>query len=253
MTGLRTTLFLIPAAVFAATASSAFAAGDVKLLPAKDGTRLNLSATASVELANDEARVSFYALETAPTLAEATQKALKRVNTGLARIKTQGIDAQLETTGLSSSPVYNEPKKGEAAKIVAWQVRQNIMGKVKSVEDAARLAQTAADYFAFSGVQFSLSTKAQSAVQEKLMREAMADIRAQAAIVADELGGGDVRVVSVTFNRSSYNMGGVYKANTAMLARAAGEADEASAPLPLFEAGRSNVSRQVNVELVIAP
>ena len=62
-----------------------------------------------------------------------------------------------------------------------------------------------------------------------------------------------MRVVSVTFNRSSYNMGGVYKANTAMLARAAGEADGASAPLPLFEAGRSNVSRQVNVELVIAP
>ena len=38
--------------------------------PGKDGTVLNLSATASVELANDQAVVNFYAMETAPTLLE---------------------------------------------------------------------------------------------------------------------------------------------------------------------------------------
>lgn len=253
MIRIRTLLLALPTvAVLAAASASASAAETAAMRPDKDGTTLNLSATASVELANDEAAVSFYALETAPTLAEATQKVLKRVNTGLARIKTKGLDAQFETTNLSSNPVYNDPKKGEAARIVGWEVRQNVTGKVRNVEDAAPLAQAAAEYFAFSGVQFSLSRQAQSAVQEKLMREAMADIRAQAAIVASELGGGEIRVVSVTFNRSSYNMGGVYKANAVMMARSA-DAASGAMPLPQFEAGRSSVSRQVSAQLKVVP
>ena len=156
MNRLHTSVAAFTCAALLSSATLAAAADVECMRPGKDGTVLNLSATASVELANDQAVVNFYAMDTAPTLLEATQKVLKRVNEGLAKVKALDIKAEYETTNLSSYPRYNEPKKGEAAKIVGWEVRQNISGTVKEVDDAAKLAQQAAKYFAFDGVQFSL-------------------------------------------------------------------------------------------------
>ena len=100
-------------AVLLSTAAFAGAAEVEGMRPGKDGTVLNLSATASVELANDQAVVNFYAMDAAPTLLEATQKVLKRVNEGLAKVKALDIKAEYETTNLSSYPRYNEPKKAK--------------------------------------------------------------------------------------------------------------------------------------------
>ena len=254
MNRLRTSAAALTCIALMGTAFTVCAAEPEVMRPGKDGTVLNLSATASVELANDQAVVNFYAMETAPTLLEATQKVLKRVNEGLAKVKALDIKAEYETTNLSSYPRYNEPKKGEAAKIVGWEVRQSISGTVKEVDDAAELAQQAAKYFAFDGVRFSLSKAAQSKVQEQLMREALIDVRTQAAIIAEELGAkpSDVRVESINFNRSNYGMGVEYKTNMPRLA-AARATDAASMPLPQFEPGKSTVSRQVSAQLRIDP
>ena len=180
MNRLHTSVAAFTCAALLSSATLAAAADVECMRPGKDGTVLNLSATASVELANDQAVVNFYAMETAPTLLEATQKVLKRVNEGLAKVKALDIKAEYETTNLSSYPRYNEPKKGEAAKIVGWEVRQSISGTVKEVDDAAELAQQAAKYFAFDGVRFSL----------------------------------------INFNRSNYGMGVEYKTNMPRLAAA---------------------------------
>ena len=254
MNRLHTSVAAFTCAALLSSATLAAAADVECMRPGKDGTVLNLSATASVELANDQAVVNFYAMDTAPTLLEATQKVLKRVNEGLAKVKALDIKAEYETTNLSSYPRYNEPKKGEAAKIVGWEVRQNISGTVKEVDDAAKLAQQAAKYFAFDGVQFSLSKQAQRTVQEQLMREALTDVRTQAKIIASELGTepGDIRVESINFNRSSYGMGVEYKTNMPMMS-AARAMDSARMPLPQFDPGKSTVSRQVSAQLRIDP
>ena len=254
MVRLHQLIVAIPCAALIAASGAALAADSAGFTPDKKGTTLHLAAMASVELPNDKATVSFQAQETAATLAEATERLIKRVNLGVARLKASGVDAVFETNNVSSYPRYTEPRKGEAAKIVGWEVHQSISGKVSKVEDAAKLAQTGADYFAISGVNFSLSKAAQGRVQEQLMREAMKDVRAQAEVTASELGAGseDIRVVSVTFNRSSQNMIGAFKAASPMMARAA-DASLERMPLPQFEAGRTSVSRQVNVELRVEP
>ena len=133
-------------------------------------------------------------------------------------------------------------------------MRQNISGTVKEVDDAAKLAQQAAKYFAFDGVQFSLSKAAQRMVQEQLMKEALVDVRTQAKIIAQELGAkpSDIRVESINFNRSNYGMGVEYKTNMPRLA-AARAMDSASMPLPQFDPGKSTVSRQVSAQLRIDP
>ncbi len=258
MTRIRSIFLLVPCMTILAAAAGAAQTDPViepVMRPAKDGALVNLSATASVELANDQAEVSFYAAESAKSLAEATQKVLKRVNAGLDKIKALGVKAQFETTNLSSYPRYNEPKKGEAAKIVSWEVRQNITATVGNVNDAARIAQAAAEDFAFSGVRFSLSEAAQSSVQEQLMRAAIKSIRDQAAVVASELGAAadDVRVVTVNFNRENAGIGIEYKNSAPMLASRASMDAAAAMPLPQFEPGKSKVSRQVSAQVRVQP
>lgn len=237
--------------VLALTSVSAFAAPD-GVRTGKDGTVVTLPVTATVELANDQAVVSFYTVEVDKDLATATKRVIDRVNKGLNELKALGLPVEFETQSMSSYPRYSQTKNGEQAKIVGWEVRQNISGTVKDVAAAAPLAQKVGEYFAFERVSFTLSRQAQQKVQDDLMKAAVMQARQQAEVIAMSLGAqaDDVRIESMDFNAANIERYGnrLYAAMAADTVRA-----KASMPVPVFEPGQTTVSRYMTARVRIKP
>ena len=146
------------AALLAAASLSAVAALPDGVRTGKDGTVVTISAEATLSQANDEATVNLYYTETGKDAATVAKHVIERTNAGLEALKGLNIaGAKFESTQLSSWPQYVTKKKGEAAVIGGWEVRQSLQVKVKNAAEAAQVAQAAQQYFAFESVNFSLS------------------------------------------------------------------------------------------------
>ncbi|MDO4937599.1 MAG: SIMPL domain-containing protein, partial [Sutterellaceae bacterium] len=239
MKAMRVTVPAVCVSTILALASvSAFAGSGDGVRTGKDGTVVTLPVTATVELANDQAVVNFYTVEVDKDLATATKRVIDRVNKGLTELKALGLPVEFETQSMSSYPRYSQAKNGEQAKIVGWEVRQNISGTVKDVSAAAPLAQKVGEYFAFERVNFTLSREAQQKVQDDLMRAAVMQARQQAEVIAISLGAeaDDVRIESMDFNASN-----IERYSNRMYAALAADSRsaKASVPVPVFEPGQT--------------
>lgn len=236
--------------LLAVAATSAFAAGD-GIRTGKDGTVVTLPVTATVELANDQAVVSFYTVEVDKDLATATKRVIDRVNKGLTELKAMNLPVDYETQSMSSYPRYSSSKNGEPSKIIGWEVRQNVQGTVKDVSAAAAVAQKVGEYFAFDRVNFTLSREAKQKVQDDLMRDAVMQARQQAEVIAVSLGAEaeDVRIESMDFNAA--NIEGYSNRMYAMAADA--RVMKAAMPVPVFEPGQTTVSRYMTARVRIKP
>ena len=232
-------------------AASAQAAPKAPLPP---GTVVTLPVTASVQVANDQAVVEMYVLEQAAELGEATNKAVERAARGISELKAAYPQAQLQTQSLSSVPRYAKAAEGAAAAIVGWEVRQSVSARISDVEQAAAFVQNAQRYFAFSRVGFQLSPQSQQAVQEKLVRDALHNMKQQARLIAETMAGKRARVSfeSVEFHNAAYERPVTYRANSALLAAKSSAGDGAGA-LPVFEAGETTLTRSLTAKLRIKP
>lgn len=238
--------------ILALASTSALAATSDGIRTGKDGTVVTLPVTATLELENDQAVVSFYTVEVDKDLATATKRVIDRVNKGLNELKALNLPVEFETQSMSSYPRYSQTKNGEEAKIIGWEVRQNISGTVKDVTAAAPLAQKVGEYFAFERVNFTLSRQAQQKVQNELMKAAVMQARQQAEVIALTLGAQarDVRIESMDFNASNIERYGnrVYASMASDGVRA-----KAAMPPPVFEPGQTTVSRYMTARVRIKP
>ncbi len=238
------------AALLAVSAAQVMAASD-GVRTGKDGTVVTLPVTATIDLANDQAVVSFYSLSVDKDLTTATKQVIENVNKGLKELKALNLPVDFETLGMSSFPRYAQVKKGEDAKIVGWEVRQNVTATVKDVNAAAQLAQKVGEYFAFERVNFTLSRAAQQKVQDELMKMAVGQARSQAEVIAVTLGAEarDVRIESLEFNASNMDR----YANRMYAMDAGMRAAKEAMPMPAFEPGQTTVSRYLTARVRIKP
>lgn len=232
--------------------AATLAAGSVaaeELTPSRKGTLVTLPVSAQLQLANDEATVQFYTIETDKSLSAATKRVLERVNQGLEQLKALNLPAQFQTQTLSSYPRYSPHKEGVTPEIIGWEVRQSISARISDVEQAPKLAQEIAKHFAFNGVHFGLSQQAQQKVQIELMQMAVGQVRAQAQAVAQSMGlpNAQIRVESLDFSGAGAPR---MHANKLYMADAVAASAE-SMPLPAFEAGQTTLSRQLTARVRI--
>lgn len=219
----------------------------------KNGTVMTLPVTASAQVVNDQAELQFFVLETHRDLKQATAKVLKRMTQGVDALKAGGLAIQLQTGGMHSYPRYGKPANGEAAKIEGWEVRQSLSVRVTDIRQVGEVAGKAARYFGFEGVSFSVSERTREAVQEELMRTALESVRRQAACVAAALGAAPskVRIESLDWSASDAVSGPVYARNALKAAMDGTVMEQALAPTPSFEAGKSQLTRRVTAKLRI--
>ncbi|MBB4841930.1 putative secreted protein [Paucibacter oligotrophus] len=236
---LRSLLVLMSAATAAGLAVAAPAGQNQDNLP-RD--RLNLSASASVEVTRDVLGVSF-ATTKEGTDAAAVQTALKQaLDAALAEARKAAKPGQIEvqTGNFSLYPRY-APKGG----INGWQGTAELLVEGK---DAAGIAQLSGRISSMniSRVSYSLSKEQRQKVEGDVVKQAIANFKARAADYAQQFGYGGYSIGEVNVN--TQDSGPMPMAAPQMRFKAmAASADEA---LPT-EAGKASVTVNVSGTVVM--
>lgn len=149
-----------------------------------EGTALLLTGTAEMEVANDEAVAHLYLEQQDTDLQRAQSLANQRVAEAIAQLKRADPSAQLESSGYSSTPVY---QPGSQRKLVAWRVRQGVSLRTTDLQALPRAIAAAQQYLALGGIGFRLSRAAREKVEGELIERAIANLNARIAAAARAL------------------------------------------------------------------
>jgi predicted secreted protein len=172
--------WLALAAAFVVTAGIAQPTAPVRF----EGTLLIMTGAAELEVANDEAVVSFFLEVQEPELARAQSQVNQRMADGVAAVKRADPKAQVETSGYGSYPVY---QPGAGRRIVGWRVRQSVNVRTTELANLPQAIAAGQQQLALGGIDFRLSRAARERVEGELIQSAIANLNARVAAAAQAL------------------------------------------------------------------
>ena len=217
-----------------------------------DGITVNLRGEASVTIPNDEAVLNFTKRSQKQTAALAADEVILAANKAIEALKKFGDKVIVETTSLSTSPVYSKARDGEVSVPGAWRSRETLSISVKDVRLVSEVLSAAAKTMEYDGMHFRISKDARRSKNEALIRAAMQNAMAQATTVAEELGCTDknVKVTGVTVgDRAEHAVR--YRAEAAVMS--ARMMDNGVGAAPQVSAGTTDVSLSVHLTAKIMP
>lgn len=171
------------AAAFAFAVGAAFAQAPASS-PRFEGTLIVMTGEAEVEVANDEAVLTFYLEVQEPELARAQSQVNQRVAEGVAALKRADPKSQVETIGYGSYPVY---QPGGGRKIIGWRARQSVNVKTTDLSALPKTVAAGQQQLALGGIDFRLSRVARERVEGELIQRAIANVNARVAAAAQSL------------------------------------------------------------------
>lgn len=185
-----------------AFAPSAFA----QTAPAPSEATLSLSATGSVSVAPDQARVTAGVVSRADTAAEAVRDNAQKMQAVFAALRRAGVaESDLQTARLNVNPVYaNQPSRSDGGyqepRITGYEASNQVSALLREIDGvgAAIDAVFEAGANSLDGVEF-LSSEAETARNEA-RREAVAELMALRDLYAEAAGFTVVRMVSFSEN-----------------------------------------------------
>lgn len=177
---------------------------------------ITVSGTGKAAAVPDIAHITFSVTQTAATVAEAQAAATKQSNAALAYLKDQGIDDKdVRTSSYNISPQYSYPRpctggmlcpvyENSTPKITGYQVSETIEVTVHDLDKTGTLlaglgSQNVQNLY---GPEFALDNPA--APQEEARAKAIADAKAQAELLARQLGVHLGKVVSFSEGGGGY-------------------------------------------------
>lgn len=198
-----------------------------------NGTLLLMTASAEVEVPNDEALAAFFYEAQDADLVKAQALVNQRVGEGTAALKRADPKGHVETAGYSTYPVYAGGSGGNRA-IVGWRVRQGVTLRTADLGALPRTVSTVQSLLALGGVDFRLSRQARDRVDAELIRLATANLNGRLASAAGALGATPARL-----RLEEVNFGMREGGPQPMMMRAQTMSAEGGAPPPTFEPGRT--------------
>jgi predicted secreted protein len=211
--------------------------------PRADNALVQLTASAELELPNDEAVASF-AVEVQDADAQRAQTLVnQRAAVGLAALKKADPSAQIETAGYSSYPVY---ARDGNSRITGWRVRQGLQLRTTDLAALPRTIAQGQETMILAGVEFRVSRKAREGARAELIRRAVGDLNLRVAAVAQAL---NVAPERLRLEELSFSPEGGER--PPMMFRAQSAADAPAAPPPALEAGSSLQQLTVSAKLRI--
>lgn len=198
---------------------------------AAGGALVLMTASAELELPNDEAVANFYFETQDADLTRAQSQVNQRVGEGTAALKRADPKALIETSGYSSYPVYST---GTGRNIVGWRVRQGVSLRTENLAALPKTIAAAQPHLAVGGIDFRLSKATRERVEAQLIQQAIVNLNARFTAAAQALGvpASRIRIEEVNFGvRDTVGP-------QPMMARSTPMALEAAAP-PTLESGRS--------------
>ena len=201
---IRTAGALALGALVVAVAALAVRPGAAVGAPAVDGTIphvITVSATGSVTLVPDVARVGVGVTVTKPTVKAARDAAGTAMNAIIAGIKGLGIDEKdIKTTGIDLSPQYDT----NGRKVVGYQMSERLQITVRDLDKAGDVVDTATAKGATNvdGLWFEVADPAKAMDQARA--DAIAQARTSAQAMATAAGVSLGAVVSISESSASY-------------------------------------------------
>jgi predicted secreted protein len=217
--------------IFAGAAAAATAAAA--------GPTIELTAEASRPAANDMVRATVYAEATGSNPAELARRVNQDIGEGL-RVAKAKSGVSVKSGRQDTAPVY-----GKDRRIEGWRMHSELV--IESRDAAAvseLLGQLQQMRLAVAGVAQFPAPETRRKAEDEATREAIANFRARAAVVADTLG------KPYTLRHLNVMQGGQMPMPVMRAPRMAMEA--AAAPPPPLEAGESLVTTTISGKVELA-
>lgn len=221
-------------------------------LPVSDPSKvstIDVSGTGEAFAIPDIASESFTIEQKAATVAEAQATVTKKVTAVMAFLKTSGIaEKDIQTTNYSANPEYSYPNpcygdvcpvSNREPKLLGFTVSETITVKIRNTENVGAVVDGLGKLgvTGLSGPNFTVD--APETVTAQARAKAIADAKANAEVLAKDLGVRIVRIVRFSENGGGMNPTPMY----AKLDMAAGSA----APSPQLPAGENKYTSNVTV------
>ena len=221
---------------------AAWAAGDTTT-PQKT-IQMTMEGEARMTVPNDEAIVVLSAQRQEKDVNAATDDVVRCGDAVMKALKALGPNVVVETTGLSTQPVYTRAKEGEVSEVGAWQARQTLRVTVRDVQLVSKVLSAAGSDMTYDGIQFRVSDRAQDAQQDELIRRAVADAMRQAQVVTQSIGRKASELEVTNIRVGSVSDGGRrYYAAPMMAAESSGRR-----AVPQVSAGTAEMSLSVTLQ-----
>ncbi len=208
--------------------------------PAPAANLLQLSTSATVEVAQDWLTLTLSTTKEAADAAGVQAQLTQALDAALAQARRQAQPGQLE---VRTGPFGLYPRYGKDGKINGWQGRAEL---VLAGRDFARITGTAGQIqtLSVSAVGFSLAPESRTKAENEAQAQAVARFQERAATLAQAFGFGGYTLRSVAVSTS-----GQYptpQPRMLTMAAKAGALEDAAVPV---EAGKAQVSAQVSGEV----
>lgn len=220
--------------------------------PIEKGMEVQVTGQAAMSVANDEAEVTFSAIESSKTAKVASDKVVARTNSALAALKKSPLMeaiSSMRTTTLSVNPRYTRGTEKAAPEIDGWEAVSRLSVTVKNLEKMSDIMQLVNKDMTYEGVSFSVSRETRQRYEEKLLADATKNSIAKLNTIAKTLGLDEGHVKLVKLNTETNMPGAVRYYAAPRMAKMANTMDAA----PQVEAGDTDLELRVSAEALIMP
>lgn len=196
--------------------------------------RVSFQVEAMREVANDWATARLSVVAEGKEAAAVASSVNRQMADALAVAK-RAKDVEVQSGAYTTQPVYDD------GRVVRWRAQQELRVESADVDRLAKLIGTLqGESVLLSGIQFSVKPATRSALEDELIKEALAAFRDRATLIAKGLGAKDWALISLSVGQS----GGQPRL---MQMRADSEMMSMSRSVPaVLEAGTSEIRVQVH-------
>lgn len=158
---------------------------------------VSLTAQAALEVDNDRIEALLFAEQEGPDPAKLADVVNREMDWAVQQLRSIKAIA-VSTPAYQTFPVYQQ------GRITGWRVRQAL--KLESADMTAmnQVLGKLQSRLALQGVSFVLSSERRQQVEEDLIKQALVHFTARAAMVAQALGRGGYRLVTLQVNSGGY-------------------------------------------------
>lgn len=212
---------------------------------AMEGPGLSVEGTGQAKLAPDQASISLSVVTTGHTAQETQAENARNMQAVTEAVKALGIeDRHIKTAGITLQPEYDY-RSGER-KLKGYTAVNSVRVEVKELSKVGRVIDSALRSGANKVDSLDFSLQAPERLEQTALKNAVADARSKAEVIAAALGKSIVGLRQVTENVTGYS-----RSNYAVSMLAAKAGDEAAASTPV-EPGELELTASVHIEFVLS-
>lgn len=201
---------------------------------------VSLQAAAHREVDNDTMRAVLFAEDEDVNATKLADRVNRAVNDAVRTAKAEP-KVKVTTGGYQTYPVYDKTR------IVRWRARAELQLESREFRQLSELVGRLQGSLKLAGISFSVSPEARHALEDELTREAIADFKRRAALVAESFDAASWTLREVSVNAD----GGWVPPPRPMLAMRAKVMESDAVEAPQVEAGTSRLGITVGGSVVL--